>query len=125
MSALNAQGSIDLYGAGKHLLIVELLDANQNVMVGGGGATFGFSQAGGWLQVAVSQAAAFAPNLFYVTPAGDAERELRHAASDGELRRPSESLRGVRRGLRRDDTVDVSVRFSAWRTPALTVSRST
>ena len=67
MSAVNAQGSIDLYGAGKHLVIVELLDANQNVMVGGGGATFGLSQAGGGLQVAVSQAAGVAPNLFYVT----------------------------------------------------------
>ena len=40
MSAQNAQGGIDLYGAGKHLLLVEMLDANQNVMVGGGGASF-------------------------------------------------------------------------------------
>jgi hypothetical protein len=67
MSGTNAQGGIDLYGAGKHLIIVELLDANQNVMVGGSGATFGLSQAGGALSVAVSQAAGNAPNLFYVT----------------------------------------------------------
>jgi NHL repeat len=67
MSAANAQGGIDLYGAGKHLVIVELLDANQNVMVGGSGATFGLSQAGGALAVAVAQAAGVAPNLFYVT----------------------------------------------------------
>ncbi len=34
MSAPNAQGGIDLYGAGKHALVVEMLDANQNVIVG-------------------------------------------------------------------------------------------
>ncbi|MFZ0031774.1 MAG: hypothetical protein WAK84_07870 [Candidatus Cybelea sp.] len=69
MSVANAQGGIDLYGAGKHLLMVEMLDANDNVMVGGGGATFGISQAGGSLPIAVSQAPTSA-NLFYVTPAG-------------------------------------------------------
>lgn len=69
MSVPNAQGGIDLYGAGKHLLMVEMLDANQNVMVGGAGATFGISQAGGSLPITVSQAPTSA-NLFYVTPAG-------------------------------------------------------
>ena len=69
MSAQNAQGGIDLYGAGKHLLLVEMLDANGNVMVGGGGASFAMSQAGGSLSIAVAQASAIAPNLFYATAA--------------------------------------------------------
>lgn len=68
MSATNAQGGIDMFGAGKHLMLVELLDANQNVMVGGGGATFTMGQAGGSLAVAVTQASPAVPNLFYVTP---------------------------------------------------------
>lgn len=70
MSTQNPQGGIDLYGAGKHLLLVEMLDANQNVMVGGGGASFAMSQAGGSLSIAVAQASTIAPNLFYVTAAG-------------------------------------------------------
>ncbi len=65
MSAQNAQGGIDLYGAGKHLMLVEMLDANQNVMIGAGGANFGLSQAGGSLSTAVAQASTIAPNLFY------------------------------------------------------------
>ncbi len=47
MSATNAQGGIDLYGAGKHPLLVELLDANQNVIIGGGNANYSLTQAGG------------------------------------------------------------------------------
>ena len=69
MSAQNPQGGIDLYGAGKHLVLVEMLDANQNVMIGGGGANFGLSQAGGSLSTAVAQATTIAPNLFYVSAA--------------------------------------------------------
>ena len=34
MSAENAQDGIDLYGAGKHLLVAQLLDANQNIILG-------------------------------------------------------------------------------------------
>lgn len=67
MSATNAQGGIDLYGAGKHALLVEMLDANQNVMIGGSGASFTLSQAGGSLGVGVTQATSTVPNLFYVT----------------------------------------------------------
>jgi hypothetical protein len=69
-SAENVQGGIDLYGAGKHAMLVELLDANQNVMVGGNNATYSLNQAGGSLQLAVAQAPTTAPNLFYVTPSG-------------------------------------------------------
>ena len=54
-SAQNAQNGIDLYGAGKHALLVETLDANQNVMVGGSGGTFSLNQAGGSLALTVAQ----------------------------------------------------------------------
>jgi hypothetical protein len=66
-SAQNAAGGIDLFGAGKHVLLVEMLDANQNVMVGGSGATFAMSQAGGSLPIGVTQAATVAPNVFYIS----------------------------------------------------------
>ena len=66
-SAQGQQGVIDLYGAGRHPLLVEMLDANQNVMVEGAGANFSLSQAGGALSVGVAPAAGTAPNLFYVT----------------------------------------------------------
>lgn len=66
-SAQGQQGVIDLYGAGRHPLLVEMLDANSNVMVGGAGSNFSLSQAGGALSVSVAPAAAVAPNLFYVT----------------------------------------------------------
>ncbi len=67
MSAQNAQGGIDLYGAGRHPLLVELLDANQNVIVGGPGPSFSLSQAGGSLPLAVSQPSTLAPNVFNVS----------------------------------------------------------
>jgi hypothetical protein len=66
-SAQNAAGGIDLYGAGKHPFVVEMFDANQNVIVGGG-AAFTLSQTGGSLPLSI--AAAASPNVFYVTPAG-------------------------------------------------------
>jgi hypothetical protein len=67
MSGVNAQGGIDLYGAGKHALLVELLDANNNVIVGGAPASFSISPSGGSLPLTVSQTGTIAPNLFYVT----------------------------------------------------------
>ncbi len=67
LSATNPQGELDLYGAGRHPVLVEMLDANQNVIVGGGQGTFALNQAGGPLALTVAQAAAFAPNLFYVS----------------------------------------------------------
>ena len=70
LSAQNAQGGIDLYGSGRHPLLVEAFDANQNVIVGSAPATFTLSQAGGALSVGVTQPSATAPNLFYVTPNG-------------------------------------------------------
>ena len=68
MSGENAQGVIDLYGAGKHQLVVELLDANQNVIVGGGIPSFTASQVGGALTLAVTQPADSTPNTVTVAP---------------------------------------------------------
>jgi hypothetical protein len=67
-SGQNVQGGIDLYGAGKHPLLLETLDANDNVMVGAS-PTFSLNQAGGSLPIAVTQAqaASIVPNLFYIT----------------------------------------------------------
>jgi hypothetical protein len=70
LSVQNAQGGIDLYGAGRHPLLVEMLDPNQNVILGGPPAAFALSQAGGTLQVGIAQATSSAPNLFYVTSNG-------------------------------------------------------
>ena len=67
LSFANAQGGIDFYGAGRHPVLVELLDANQNVIVGNAPVNFSLSQAGGALSLGVSQTSATAPNLFYVT----------------------------------------------------------
>ncbi|HMF29238.1 MAG TPA: hypothetical protein VKE42_10730 [Candidatus Cybelea sp.] len=69
-SAQTGQGGIDLFGAGRHAMLVELLDANSNVMVGGNGAQFSLNQAGGSLPLGVAQAPTAAPNLFYVTAGG-------------------------------------------------------
>jgi hypothetical protein len=66
-SAQNSQGGIDLIGAGKHLLLVEMLDAGGNVMVGGG-ATYSLGQAGGSLPITVAQSP-IGPNCFYVSAA--------------------------------------------------------
>ncbi|HYL27226.1 MAG TPA: hypothetical protein VEW74_05280, partial [Candidatus Nitrosotalea sp.] len=89
MSAQNAQGGIDLLGAGRHPLLVEMLDANNNVMVGGG-ATYSLGQAGGSLPVTISQSP-IGPNCYYVSAA---------AASNGStamLRATANSLSGTTR----------------------------
>ena len=67
LSAANAQGGVDFFGAGRHPMLVELLDANQNVIVGNAPINFSLSQAGGALSLGVSQPSTTAPNLFYVT----------------------------------------------------------
>jgi NHL repeat len=66
LSFANAQGGVDFYGAGRHPVLVELLDANQNVIVNAP-VNFSLSQAGGALSLGVSQTSAAATNLFYVT----------------------------------------------------------
>ncbi|HZY95563.1 MAG TPA: hypothetical protein VFE35_00515 [Candidatus Cybelea sp.] len=84
MSAANAQGGIDLYGAGKHPLLVEVLDANQNVIIGNAAGSFSLNQAGGSLPLSVTQAP-LTPNLFYVSvPAANASSAiLRATGSQG------------------------------------------
>lgn len=67
LSVANPQGGIDFYGAGRHPLVVEMLDANQNVIVSNAPVSFALSQAGGALPLAVTQGSAAAPNVFYVT----------------------------------------------------------
>lgn len=105
MSAQNAQGSIDLYGAGKHLLLVEMLDANGNVMIGGGGANFSLGQAGGSLPLAMAQAPG-APNMFYVTassaPTGSSA-SVRASATYGGLANPCAQSGAVCTGSARVD----------------------
>lgn len=72
LSATNAQNGIDLFGSGRHAVLVEALDANQNVIITGAQGTFTLSQAGGTLGLVITQAANSVPNLFYVTPNGAA-----------------------------------------------------
>jgi hypothetical protein len=83
-SAMNAQGGIDLYGAGKHPLLVQMLDANQNIMVGGSAASFALNVVGGSLPLGVAPASTIGPNAFYLTPAaasGASTATLRAAVS--------------------------------------------
>lgn len=70
MSAQNAQGGIDLYGAGRHPLILEMFDQNQNVIISGATANYALGQAGGALPISVTQASNGFANLFYVTANG-------------------------------------------------------
>jgi hypothetical protein len=68
MSAVNAQGGVDLYGAGKHQLLAQLMDANQNIILGSTAPAINVSQAGGSLALSVSEPSAAAPNVFAVSP---------------------------------------------------------
>jgi hypothetical protein len=70
LSAQNAQGGIDFYGSGRHPLLVEAFDVNQNVIIGSTPGTFTLSQAGGALAVGITQPASTTPNLFYVSSSG-------------------------------------------------------
>ncbi|MBV8197537.1 MAG: hypothetical protein JO263_05355 [Candidatus Eremiobacteraeota bacterium] len=82
MSVTNAQGGIDLYGGGRHPVVVEMLDANQNVIVGSA-AGFSLSQAGGALPLTVTAAKTVAPNLFYVSgPAAASSSALLRATAN-------------------------------------------
>jgi hypothetical protein len=70
MSNENAQDGIDLYGAGRHPLIVQMLDANQNIIVGSASPAFNVTEAGGSLALSIVQPTASAPNAFSVAPSG-------------------------------------------------------
>lgn len=62
----NAQGGIDLYGAGKHPLIAEMLDNNQNVIVGVPMPSVLVNQAGGALTMSLAQPTLSNPSTFTV-----------------------------------------------------------
>ena len=47
MSATNAQSGVDLYGAGRHQLVAQLVDANQNVIIGATPPVVTVTQTGG------------------------------------------------------------------------------
>jgi hypothetical protein len=68
MSYENAQGGIDLYGAGKHQLVAQLVDANQNIIVGSAAPTITVGQVGGALALSVAQPSPMTPNVFSVSP---------------------------------------------------------
>ena len=66
LATSTAQTGIDFYGGGRHPVVVEALDANQNVIVGLPG-NYSLNASGGALAVTVSQTPGAAPNLFNVT----------------------------------------------------------
>jgi hypothetical protein len=68
MSVENAQDGIDLYGAGKHLLVAQLVDANQNIIVGATAPSATVTQSGGGLALSVAPAVPNQPNVFAVMP---------------------------------------------------------
>ena len=67
LAASSAQNGIDFYGGGRHPVVVEALDANQNVIVGGPPGNFSLNMSGGALSATVSQTPGAAANLFNVT----------------------------------------------------------
>src|SRR5580698_661421 len=67
LASVSAQNGIDFFGGGRHPVVVEALDANQNVIVGGPPANFSLNISGGALAATVSQSPGTAPNLFNVT----------------------------------------------------------
>jgi hypothetical protein len=72
MAMQNATGGIDFYGAGKHQFVFEMLDANQNVIVGGPSMNYTVSSAGGQLAFTVTPPPSSQPNLFTIAYTGAA-----------------------------------------------------
>lgn len=68
MSSENAQDGIDLYGAGKHLLVAQLLDANQNVLLGFGTPSINVVQIAGGLALSIVPPSPTSPNVFTASP---------------------------------------------------------
>ncbi len=123
-SVQNAQGTIDLYGAGRHAFVVEMLDANQNVMVGGAGVTFSLAQGGGSLPLTISPVSSAASNLFYVTPssaASGASAILRATANFGGFANPCAQSGAVCSGTAR---IEYRADSRAWPIRVRTRSRS-
>lgn len=72
MSAQNQNGNVDLYGAGKHQLAAEMLDANQNVIVSTTPFNYNVTFGGGALLLSVLPANGSQPNLYTVAYDGAA-----------------------------------------------------
>jgi hypothetical protein len=70
MSTENAQDGIDLYGGGKHQLVAELLDSNQNIIVGPSVPSFNVVQTGGAAPLSIAVPVPSSPNVFTVSSAG-------------------------------------------------------
>ncbi|MGA8534772.1 MAG: hypothetical protein WB615_11730 [Candidatus Tumulicola sp.] len=68
MSYQNAQGGIDLYGAGKHVLVAQLVDSNQSIVVGSASPTVTAGDVGGALALSIAQSSPAVPNVFSVSP---------------------------------------------------------
>ena len=68
MSGETAQGTIDLYGSGKHPLVVQMVDANQNIIVAGMAPSYVVTQAAGPLSLTLLQPTSAGSNVFTVTP---------------------------------------------------------
>ena len=72
MAVQNAAGGIDFYGAGKHQFVFEMLDANQNVVVGGPPMNYTVAPAGGQLSFTVTPPLSSEPNFFTIAYTGAA-----------------------------------------------------
>ncbi len=72
MAVQNAAGGIDFYGAGKHQFVFEMLDANQNAIVGSPPMNYNVAPAGGQLNFTVSPPLPSQPNLFTISYVGSA-----------------------------------------------------
>jgi hypothetical protein len=72
MAVENAAGGIDFYGAGKHQFVFEMLDANQNAIVGGPPMNYSVAPAGGQLAFTVTPPLPSQPNLFTIAYTGSA-----------------------------------------------------
>ncbi len=68
MTYQNPQAGIDLYGAGKHQLVAQLLDANQNIIIGAASPVVSVAQTGGALDLSVAPPGPAFPNVFSVSP---------------------------------------------------------
>ena len=68
MGYVNAQGGIDLYGAGKHQVVAQLVDANQNIIVGSTSPVVSVVQTGGALALSIAPPGPNLPNVFSVSP---------------------------------------------------------
>ncbi|HZY98581.1 MAG TPA: hypothetical protein VFE36_03325, partial [Candidatus Baltobacteraceae bacterium] len=70
MAVPNSAGGVDFYGAGKHQFVLEMLDANQNAIIGGTPMNYNVVSSGGQLAFTVTPPLPSQPNLFTIAYAG-------------------------------------------------------